>query len=406
MPTSYSSRIETELRQNILPFWIQHTIDRERGGFYGEISHDLVVDRDAERGALLTSRILWTYSSAYRRFGQGDYLEMARWAYADLIKRFWDRENGGLFWSASADGKPLRTRKQVYGQAFGIYALSEYYRATSEQAALERAIEIYRALEKHCRDRRHGGYFEAYTKAWVLEEDVRLSEVDLNEPKSQNTNLHVMEAYTNLLRAWPDSELQRSQKDLVEVMITRILDSSTFHLGLFFDEAWRPRTDRISFGHDIEAAWLLHEAATVLGDPALLTRIREIALQIARATYEQGLDADGALLYEADSRGLTNTTKEWWPQAEAAVGFFDAYQINGDERYRSAALRLWDFIEQYLVDRERGEWFRSVTREGQVETVHAKVSFWKCPYHNGRACMELLERLEADEAQRKPLAVH
>lgn len=391
----YVARIEAELRGNILPFWMKHTVDRERGGFYGEISNDLTVNRDAERGALLTSRILWTFSSAYRRYGDTDYLQMAKWAYADLLKRFWDGQHGGLIWSASADGKPLRMRKQIYGQAFGIYALVEYYSASREQEALDRAIQIYRLLESHCRDREHGGYFEAYTRDWVLEQDVRLSEVDLNEPKSQNTHLHVMEAYTNLLTVWPDPGLRAAQVALVEVMITRILDPMTFHLGLFFSEAWQPRSNRISFGHDIEAAWLLHEAADVIGDEALLQRVRDIALQIARVTHAQAIDVDGALLYEADPRGLTNTTKEWWPQAEAAVGFLDAYQIGGDKRFLETTLRLWDFIESKLVDKTHGEWFRSVDREARATSNEPKVSFWKCPYHNGRACMELADRLRA-----------
>ncbi|PTY05940.1 N-acyl-D-glucosamine 2-epimerase [Opitutaceae bacterium EW11] len=391
---AYLARIEAELRQNILPFWIHHTVDRERGGFYGEISNDLKVSRDAERGALLTTRILWTYSSAYLHYPEAPLLEMARWAYDDLMKRFWDLQNGGFYWSASAEGKPLRTRKQIYGQAFGIYALTEYFRAAKDRTALDRAIEVCRAIEKNCRDPKHGGYFEAYTKAWVLEEDVRLSAVDLNEPKSQNTHLHVMEAYTNLLRVWPDAGLRRAQKELVELMLEKILDARTYHLGLFFDEAWRPRTDRVSFGHDIEAAWLLTEAADVVGDSDLQARVRKVAVEIARVTLAEAIDSDGGLLYEADSKGLTQTYKEWWPQAEAAVGFLNAYQISRDEKYLETSLRLWDFIEAHLVDRKHGEWIRSVDRSGKTASTDPKVSFWKCPYHNGRACLELIDRLK------------
>ncbi len=391
---SYLQRIENELRGNILPFWLRHTVDRERGGFFGEITNDLRVLRDAERGSLLSCRILWTFSSAYRHYPQAEYLAMAHWAYADLMKVFWDHEHGGVTWSATADGKPLRTRKQIYGQAFAIYAFTEYFRACGEKEALEHAIEIFRLIEQHCRDPKHGGYFEAYTREWTLEEDVRLSAIDMNEPKSQNTHLHVMEAYTNLMRVWPDAQLRRAQTELLEVMTTRILDARTYHLGLFFDNAWMPRTDRVSFGHDIEAAWLMHEAAAVLGDAGLLGRIRAIAVQIARVTHEQAIDPDGGLLYEADARGITVDIKEWWPQAEAAVGFLDAYQISGDETYLRLSLGLWDFIEAHLVDRANGEWFRCVTRERRVEGDQSKVSFWKCPYHNGRACLELVDRLK------------
>lgn len=394
MLNPYIPRIEAELRENILPFWIRHTVDRQNGGFYGEISHDLVVRNKAERGALLTSRILWTFSSAYRHYRQADYWEMASWAYADLMKRFWDPVHGGFYWSASPEGEPLRTRKQIYGQAFGIYALSEYYSISREEKVLDRAIELYRLLETHCRDPRHGGYFEAFTRQWKRETDVRLSEIDLNEPKSQNTHLHVMEAYTNLLRVWPDPGLRQSQHRLIEVMLNRILDSTTYHLGLFFNETWDRRTDRISFGHDIEAAWLLYEAAVGVGDPALLERTREVALKIAEVTFVQGLDQDGALLYEADPTGIISDLKEWWPQAEAAVGFLAAYQLGGDKRYLTAALRLWDFIEAHLVDRKNGEWFRNVSRDGTRTSLESKVSFWKCPYHNGRACLELVDRLQ------------
>lgn len=389
----YITRIEQELRENILPFWMRHAVDRERGGIHGEISHDMKVDLQAERGSLLSTRVLWTFSSAHRHYPQQDYLDTARLAHDDLIKRFWDEKNGGFYWSGSPDGRPLRTRKQVYGQAFGIYALSEYHRVSKDPLALERAIRIFEMLEAHCREPIHGGYLEAFTAEWALEADVRLSEIDLNEPKSQNTHLHVMEGYTNLLRVWPDPRLRQAQIALIKVMLERILDPRTHHLGLFFNNEWKPRTDRISFGHDIEAAWLLHEAALVVGDPALLARVRKAAAEIARVTFEQGLDQDGSLLYEANSQGVTLTYREWWPQAEAAVGFLDAYQITGEEKYLTASLRLWDYIEANLVDRQSGEWFRSVTQEG-TRSTDAKVSFWKCPYHNGRACLEMVDRLK------------
>ncbi|HEU5080890.1 MAG TPA: AGE family epimerase/isomerase [Opitutaceae bacterium] len=390
----YITRIEQELRENILPFWMKYGVDRERGGLHGEVGADLTVKRDAERGALLSTRVLWTFSAAHRHYPQKDYLQTATWAYEDLIKRFWDQENGGLYWSGSADGKPLRTRKQVYGQAFGIYAMSEYFKVTKDRTALDRAIRIFELLETHCRDTVHGGYLEAFTAEWGALEDMRLSEVDMNEPKSQNTHLHVLEGYTNLLRVWPNDKLREAQRTLIDTMLTRILDAKTFHLGLFFDLQWNWKTDRISFGHDIEAAWLLHEAAQVVGDAAQIARVREVALGIAKVTYEQSLDSDGALLYEADAKGITQTYKEWWVQAEAAVGFLDAYQIGRDEKYLKTALHLWDFIEAKLVDRKGGEWFRNVSREG-APSGEPKISFWKCPYHNGRACLELADRLKA-----------
>ncbi|MBN1874992.1 MAG: AGE family epimerase/isomerase [Anaerolineae bacterium] len=398
---TYLAKAETELRENILPFWMKYTLDRELGGFYGEISNDLVINKAATKGALLTARILWTYAAAYRRYRIPEYLEMAHYAYDALIKFFWDVEYGGLYWEIAAGGTLLKPRKQIYGQAFGIYALAEYYAATGMAAALEKAIAIFRAMETYSYDPVHQGYFEAYTRAWEPVKDLRLSDKDMNEVKSQNTLLHIMEAYTNLLRVWDDNELRHQLAELLNVMMTRVISPTTYHTILFFDADWTPKSDHISYGHDIEASWLLVEAAEVVGDADLLARARALALKMAQAVYDEGVDPDGAVLYEADPHGFTHTGKEWWPQAEAAVGFLNAYQLSVHQEtdgghFLAAALRSWDFIETYLVDREHGEWFRYVTRDHVLESADAaKVSFWKCPYHNGRACMELTARLKS-----------
>ncbi len=390
-------RAEAELRQNILPFWINHTVDRERGGFYGEITNDLVIRKDAPRGALLTSRILWTYSAAYRRYQNPAYLTMADWAFEDLIQRFWDETYGGLFWMVGVDGTLLRPGKQIYGQAFGIYALAEYYAATGREEPLQRAQAIFQAMEEHSYDPVHRGYYEAFARDWGAVADMRLSAVDLNEMKSMNTHLHVMEAFTNLLRVWPDALLRTRQAELIDVMMTHIVNPETAQMTLFFSEAWEARSHDVSYGHDIEASWLLVESTEVLGDPALDARAKELSVRMARAVYEQGLDPDGGIVYERGPEGLTDSTKQWWPQAEAAVGFLNAYQLSGSAPFLEAALGSWAFIETHLVDREYGEWLRYVERDltrpqGSGEN-NAKVSFWKCPYHNGRACMELTERL-------------
>jgi mannobiose 2-epimerase len=387
------AQIENELRTDILPFWLQRTRDREHGGFFGEIRNDLTVKKGAPRGALLTSRILWTFSAAYRRYKDPACLEMARWAYDDLLARFWDNEQGGLFWSIHADGKPLETRKVVYGQAFGIYALTEYHRATGDRAPLDRAIALYRAIESHGHDLTHRGYFEEFTREWKRLPNTRRSFVS-PAPKSQNTLLHVMEAYTNLLRVWPDPGLRGNLQDLVDVMLTRVLNPANHHLRLFLDEDWTPRSDSISFGHDIEFSWLLTETAEMLGDNDLIARSRAVAVEVARATLAEGVDADGGLLSEAGPKGLTNTNKEWWQQAEAMTGFLNAYQLSGDPRLLQTSLHSWDFIAKHVVDRTHGEWYNLLARDGTVLS-RDKVSLWKCPYHDGRACMEMIERLNA-----------
>jgi mannobiose 2-epimerase len=391
----YARRIEAELRENILPFWMQHAVDRERGGFYGEIANDLRVNRDALRGALLTSRILWTFSAAYRRYRDPAYRDMADWAYEDLLARFWDDTYSGLYWAIDADRRPVDTRKQIYGQAFGIYSLSEYRLATGSEPALERAVALFGDIEANSYDPQHGGYLEAFDRKWTLEQDMRLSEVDMNEAKSMNTHLHVLEAYANLMRAWTNLELARKLRDLLQVIVEQIVDPATNHTRLFFDRRWNVKSDRISYGHDIEASWLLVDAAKTLHDDALLDATQALAVRIARATLSEALDEDGGLLYEAGPGGVTDSRKEWWPQAEAAVGALNAYQLTAEPLFLEAALRTWDFIAAHLVDHEHGGWFRSVSREGEVDRQEPKVSFWKGPYHSARACMEAVDRLDS-----------
>ncbi|MFT3867480.1 MAG: AGE family epimerase/isomerase [Nibricoccus sp.] len=392
---NYADRIDAELAGNILPFWIKYTVNRTSGTIHGSLTNDLVVDRTADRGALLSSRILWTYSAAYLHLREPSFLEMARLAHDDLIKNFWDHEHGGFFWSITAEGTPRNPRKQVYGQAFAIYALTEYHRATGLREPLERAITLFKLLEQHARDAEHGGYLEAFSREWGTIADMRLGEADMNVPKSQNTHLHVMEAYTNLLRVWPDDAVKQSQAALVDVMLDRILEPATGHLKLFFSKDWVSQSDVVSYGHDIEAAWLLMEAAELLGERQRIERLKSLAIKIAEATLAEGVDEDGALFNAGNPSGVIDFEKEWWPQAEAVVGFLAVYSISGDERYLRAALRCWDFIETHLVDRKNGEWFRGVNREGLVLDKHLKVSFWKCPYHNGRACLEASRRLRA-----------
>ena len=391
-PSDYLARIEGDLLRNILPFWIERVLVRG-GGFVGAMTNDLAVDGSAEHGALLTARILWTYSAAYGRYRDPAYLAMADHAYADLLSRFHDPKNGGFYWSVSADGSVLRDRKQVYGQAFAIYALAEYHAATGRPEPLDLAIATQRLVEAHARDARHGGYLEAFGRSWEPISDMRLSAVDLNEPKSQNTHLHVMEAYCRLLSLWPDPALRLQLAEILEIMLGRIVNPRTGHLGLFFARDWTLRSDRVSYGHDIEAAWLLCQAAEALGDTALQERILPLSVRIAEATLAEGVDTDGGVYNEGGPGGLTNTDKEWWPQAEAVVGFINAFQVSRRDEFLRAAFRVWDFIERRIIDGRRGEWLRGVTREGRVLDNELKVGFWKCPYHNGRTGLEAVRRL-------------
>ena len=393
---SYVKSVESDLRQNILPFWLEHARDRERGGFYGQLDDGSGVIKDAPRGALLTARILWTFSAAYRRYPEPAYLEMARWAYDDLMTRFWDKESGGLFWSISADGVPLDSRKVLYVQSFGIYSLSEFHLATGDRQPLDRAIELYRTVEKQAHDSKNAGYFEEFSRDWkkLTDRGMGGSAMGSQGQKSQNTHLHMLEAYTNLLRAWSDPVLKKNLSDLVDVMLSRVVDPTTHHLHLFFEENWKPSSHEFSYGHDIEFSWLITEAAEVLGDAELLARAKSEAVKIAEVTLKEGVEDSGGIVAEGNAHGITNTYKEWWSQAEGAVGFANAFQLSGNPVYLDASLKTWDYIEKNLIDRKNGDWFIGISKTGEVAGP-TKISFWKCPYHNGRACMELIHRFHS-----------
>ncbi len=390
----WKEQLQQELNDNILKFWIDHCIDSEHGGFIGEISPQLQVNSTADKSLVLNARLLWTFASAHRLNPSPKYLEMAERAYDYLLNHFLDREQGGLYWMVDYLGQPSQDKKQVYGQAFVIYALTEYYRAAGKQEALDLAVEIYHLLEKHSYDPIHKGYIEALSRDWKQTGNLSLSDKDLNEKKSMNTHLHVLEAYTNLYRVWKSPELKASLTELIEVTLDHIIDPESAHFLLFFDEAWEVKSHHVSYGHDIEGSWLIVEAAEVLDEPELLKRVIQTAIAMAEAVYAEGIDKDGGIWNEADPNGLTDTNKDWWPQAEAMVGFYNAYQMTRDEKFEEAAAESWSFIQNYIVDKNGGEWYWGVDQSGTPLPHEPKVSAWKCPYHNSRACMEMLERLE------------
>ncbi len=389
----FRESVHRELNKNIIPFWINYSVDESFGGFYGRIDNDLKIFKKARKSLILTARVLWTFSALYRIEKNNDYLKIAEHGYRFLNDKLIDRKYGGSFWLVDYEGNVLETKKKIYGQAFSIYALVEYFLATKDEEALKQAVNIFNLIENNNHDTENGGYFEAANRDWSATEEMRLSEVDMNEVKSMNTHLHLMEAYTNLYRVWADARLKSAIRELISIFINHIIDKKKRHLQLFFDEVWGVKSDIISFGHDIEASWLLCESAELLGDKDLLSSVRDAAVKLVDAVIEDGFSDGNAIYIEMNGKGEPFKNIQWWQQAEAVVGLLNAFEISGDEKYFNRAFRAWRFIEKYFVDRKRGEWFYEVNEEKRPTETYYKVSEWKGPYHNSRACMEIMKRL-------------
>lgn len=391
---------EFELRGDILPFWERHVFD-SKGWMVGTVTDDLRILDDVPRHSVIVARILWTFAAAARAETDPDL--KARWlavgekARRVLVKRCWDTEHGGVYWNLAPDKKPLEDRKQVYAQGFALYGLAEWHKATGETEAIALAWRIFDLLETHARDRERGGYLEAFARDWGPLKDMTLSEHDMNVPKSMNTNLHVLEAYTCLVRVTRNDRAREALADLLTVCLDHIVgDKPWVHCDLFFDLEWNPQTTGLSWGHDIEASWLLWDAAEAIGSPVLSAWTKKATLALADAVLDHGVDPDGSVLYNSTPDEILEPEKHWWPQAEGVVGWLNAYELTGKARYRDAALAAWAFIEDHVIDREHGEWFSVLSRAGEPLPDHPasrKMGPWKCPYHNARACLEVMRRV-------------
>ncbi|CAA9199227.1 Cellobiose 2-epimerase [Flavobacterium bizetiae] len=389
-------QLKTELSDEldaILKYWSKHTLDNENGGFVGQIDFNDHIIANTEKGAVLNARILWSFSASYKVTKNENHKKIVKRAFEFLSEYFYDAEFGGLFWSINADKTPKNTKNQIYALAFAIYGLSEYYAIAKDDKALEIAINLYLKIQEHSYDNEHKGYFEALTRDWQPIDDLRLSDKDVNEKKTMNTHLHIVEAYANLFRVWKDKTLQNDIIELLQTIEEHFINTETGHLRLFFNENWIEKPDVISYGHDIEAAWLLLQCAEISEDETLIANYKKHAIQMAEATKE-GLDSDGGLWYELDpEKNELVAEKHWWVQAEALIGFYNAYQLTGDETYLDIVYKNWKFIKKYILDKENGEWFWGINRDYSL-IEKDKAGFWKCPYHNSRACLELIERIK------------
>ena len=398
------AEMQDVLENNILRFWLDKMQDTVNGGFYGRMDGRMVLHPEAEKGAILNARILWSFAAAYRVLGKQEYLDAATRAKDYVIDHFIDPEYGGVYWSVDCKGHPLDTKKQFYAIGFMIYGLSEYARATGDREALDYAIQLYECIEEHAFDPQNNGYIEACTREWGKMADMRLSKLDANYPKSQNTHLHIIEPYTNLLRCLKELHaaessifnLQSSIFKLINIFTDRILNPETHHLDLFFEMDWTRGAGRLeSYGHDIECSWLMHEAALVLGDKKIIEKVEPVVLAVAKAS-EKGLQPDGSMIHEANlDTGYVDDDLHWWVQAENVVGWLNIYQHFGDEKALQRAVAGWEYIKRNLIDYEHGEWFWSRRKDGTLNLDDDHAGFWKCPYHNSRMCLETIERMRA-----------
>lgn len=393
-----TTSLQQEFRQELISiadWWAAHTVDHEQGGFYGEVDADNLPVPSASKGVILNARILWFFSEAAQQVDNPRYRDCAQLAYDYLLAHFFDKEQGGVYWELTAPGAPLNTKKQVYAQAFAIYALCAYYQLTGNEQALARALECFNLIEQHAIDRVNQGYLEAFTRDWGVLDDLRLSEKDLNFPKSQNTHLHILEAYTTLYQVHPTAEIKAALKYNILMFDKYMIDRAHYHLRMFMNLQWQDFSPGYTYGHDIEASWLIAKALESLGDHGYTATLTPDLIKIAEGTLREAIGAQGQVIDSYDfSTQTKNEDTVWWVQAEALVGFLYAYSVTRDQKFYAAAAAVWEFIKQYQIDPAGGEWLWLSRWQMKSVREDYKVGFWKCPYHNGRAMMEAVRYLQ------------
>ena len=383
-----TQQARAELENRIIPFW-SALRDKGSGGFYGYMGFDLDLDKKAEKGCILNSRILWFFSRCAQQLGRTDCLDSARHAYRFLMDHCLDREKGGVYWSLDHDGTPLDDAKHTYAQAFAVYGLSAYYEASGDKTALDTARALFRVMEDKCRD--ENGYLEAFTRDFRPASNEKLSENGVMAQRTMNTLLHVFEGYAELYRVSQDPEVGRAMERILDIYLTKIYDPALTRQRVFFDLDYNSLIDLHSYGHDIESSWLMDWGTALLGRPELTRRVAEVDQALAEHIYDRAY-RDHSVLNECE-RGTDDTRRVWWVQAESVLGFLNAWEKSGEDRFRDAALAVWKYIQQTVIDPRAGsEWFWRVDEHGRPDREKPMVEPWKCPYHNGRMCLEILRR--------------
>lgn len=383
--------ITKHLTDDIIPFW-KNLRDDEFGGYYGYLDYDLKLDKKAEKGCILNSRITWFFSNAYTLLKDKSLLEEADHGYEFLKEYCIDKEYGGIYWSMKYDGTPLDTTKHTYNQAFCIYALSSYYEASGKQEALELARKLYELIETRCMD--DNGYLEAFTRDFKPESNEKLSENGVLAEKTMNTLLHVLEAYTELYRVSHDEKVGDRLRWIMDTFADKVYNPKLKRQEVFFDKDYNSIIDLHSYGHDIETAWLMDRSLEVLGDAAYTEKLTPITKALTENIYNVAFDGH-SLSNECD-KGVVDTNRVWWVQAETIVGFLNGYEKDPSKtQYKEAAEAAWQFIKEHVIDKRQGsEWYWLVRQDGSPVEGKPIVEPWKCPYHNGRMCMEVIRRLK------------
>lgn len=385
--TELCDQLAGELKDHILPYWMNRTPDYQYGGFFGALDNENNV-RASEKSGILNARILWTFSASARLLHDEEAHKMAERAYEFIRVKFLDPEYHGMYWSLNPDGTVADDRKHVYTQSFAVYALSEYYRTTSRPEALELACSIFEQIDRHAHTDDGTGYHEVFARDWTPLADARLGENDMEADRTFNTHLHLLEAYTNLYRVWPDDKLADRLHELVLIHFDRMYDPEQQHIPAYFDRNLKPLSPLYSYGHDIEAAWLLYDAVSEINKHGLMEKCRIIMDRLAEQTLKEGVDPVNGGIFNTGRLGQPeDDNKQWWVQAEALSGFLYTYLLNGDVQYIDASVSLWKFIREHVIDHENGEWFFLLDKTGKPFREEFKVSPWKCPYHTTRTCL-------------------
>lgn len=386
--------VKAHLLNDIIPFW-KNLRDDEFGGYYGYMDYDLKVDKKAVKGCILNSRITWFFANAYTLLKDESLLEEAKHGFAFMKEHCMDKENGGIFWSMKYDGTPEDTTKHTYNQAFSIYALSSYYEATHDEEALAMAKELFHIIETKCTD--EIGYKEAFDKEFHEVENDKLSENGVIAEKTMNTLLHVFEAYTELYRVAKLPEVKERLEWIMDTFADKVYNPKLHRQEVFFDRNMNTILDLHSYGHDIETAWLMDRGVEVLGEKKYEEKMTPITKDLTAEIYKVAFD--GHSLANECKKGVVNVHRIWWVQAETVIGFLNGWQKDPSRtEYLDAAKSEWQFIKDHVMDKRQGsEWFWEVDQSGKPYEGRPIVEPWKCPYHNGRMCFEVIRRLEGKE---------